>query len=793
MSKHIGFFVAFIFGLCTYQNGIGQSHSRLKINIIGRDLLDLAKAGLEVDHGILEKNRSFTSDFSMEEIEIIKSLNFEYEILIDDLNDLYSDSSRPSELQQNVSERSTHCAGFLTNEYNYKRPDQYKDGSMGGYFTFQEMIDILDTMAMKYPDLITVRTNIDTTKTLLGNSIFYVKLSDRPYENDKTEPNVLYTALHHAREPNSLTQMIYFLWYALENYGSDPIITKIVNETQMYFVPCVNPDGYQINQSTNPNGGGLWRKNLWKNEIGETKGVDLNRNYGYFWGHDNTGSSNNENSQTYRGRTAFSEPETRSIRQLCTDIDFEIALNYHTFGNYLIHPWGYSDQPTDKDSLFKAIGLVMNSENQFVLGTGTETVGYVTNGDSDDWMYGVQDEKTAIYALTPEVGPSFWPPKVDIDYLNRSCMWMNISAAMLTLNYYDAKENLNSPFLSPDKNTVFIKVTKAGLKDGACDVNLQSSTAQVRILNPNRNITLRTGETLVLPFEVAVESTFDGKQIDFDLKVNNDGILTENKFTKDWISKPLKVISSDDFSTKASIESIYWDLTDTTFYSGPTCLTDSPHGFYENNIRSYVNFTQSVDLSGMSEAYLTFFAKWAIEPSYDYVQIQASSDKLDFIPLCGIYTKSGSTYQEFNSPLYDGKHATWVEEYMSLKDFVGKPNVWFRILLKSDQEVKDDGFYIDDWKVIGHVTPTSLADGNHSSMQVFPTVLEQGQSFNLITDDVTGVQKIEVVDVLGHPVISSVIANYKTSISTQDMQRGIYFYRWTKDSTVIYKGKLVIK
>lgn len=791
-NKRFCIFISFILTVLTSFGVAGQSHSRIKINLIGRDLLDLAKAGLEVDHGVLEKNRSFTSDFSMAEIELIKNLDFQYEIIIDDVEALYAAPNRPSELKNNTSSRSTQCLGFIPNEYNYKRPEQYRDGSMGGYFTYQEMIDILDSMAIKYPELITVRTNIDTTKTLMGNSIFYVKLSDHPQENESGEPNILYTALHHAREPNSLSQMIYFLWYALENYGTDPIITKIINETQMYFVPCVNPDGYQANQSTHPNGGGLWRKNLWRNQSGELKGVDLNRNYGHSWGYDDIGSSNNENSQTYRGQSAFSEPETRSIRQLCTNVDFAMALNYHTFGNFLIHPWGFSDQPTDKDSLFKAIGYVMNAENQFVMGTGTETVGYVTNGDSDDWMYGAQDEKNAIYSFTPEVGPSFWPPNVDIDYLNRSCIWMNMSAALLSLNYYDAKEAVKRPFLSPDNNEISIKVTKAGLKDGSCIVQLNALSPDARVINPIRTVSISTGESLLQNFEIEIEPAFEGNEIEFELIVYNDGIITKSKVSKRWISEVLRDVVKDDFSTSTGIDPAFWGLTDEDFYSGPTSLTDSPNGLYNNNIKTIVNFNQPVDLSGMTEAYLTFYAKWAIETSYDYLQVQASSDKLDFIPLCGIYTKSGSTNQEYNSPVYDGKQGTWVEEYLSLNDFLGKTKVWFRLVLKSDQEVQDDGFYIDNWRIVGHGKTISVADESSDPM-IFPTIMDQNQLITIMTDNINGSQYFEIIDVVGQVVISSTIDHHQRSVSTSGLKSGIYFYRLSSDKKIIQNGKLVIK
>ena len=67
------------------------------------------------------------------------------------------------------------------------------------------------------------------------------------------------------------------MWYLLENYETDTEIKTLVDNTALYFIPIINPDGYIFNESTNPNGGGFWRKNR-KDNGNDTFGVDLNRN-----------------------------------------------------------------------------------------------------------------------------------------------------------------------------------------------------------------------------------------------------------------------------------------------------------------------------------------------------------------------------------------------------------------------------------------------------------------------------------------------------------------------------------
>lgn len=118
---------------------------------------------------------------------------------------------------------------------------------MNGFPNLNELYESLDLMQELYPNLITVRKSVGNFRTEEGNLIYYVKISDNP-DLDESEPEILYTALHHAREPVSMSQMLYFMWHLLENYGQDAEITKLVNSRAMYFVPCVNPDGYLYNQ-----------------------------------------------------------------------------------------------------------------------------------------------------------------------------------------------------------------------------------------------------------------------------------------------------------------------------------------------------------------------------------------------------------------------------------------------------------------------------------------------------------------------------------------------------------------
>ena len=129
---------------------------------------------------------------------------------------------------------------------------------MGGYYTFSEIEEHLNNIANEYSDL--VQLNI-IGNTLQGRNIYSVKISDNA-SIDENEPEVLYTGLHHSREPMSYMNLFYYMYWLLENYNIDPLANHIVNNRELWFIPAINPDGLVYNQSIAPNGGGMQRKNM---------------------------------------------------------------------------------------------------------------------------------------------------------------------------------------------------------------------------------------------------------------------------------------------------------------------------------------------------------------------------------------------------------------------------------------------------------------------------------------------------------------------------------------------------
>ncbi|MBK8414069.1 MAG: hypothetical protein IPL22_05875 [Bacteroidetes bacterium] len=220
---------AIVLATCTSILAQTGNYKRLRIYTNDAGLVKLTTLGIETDHGDYRKNVWFVSDFSQAEITKIQNAGFRYEVLIDDVKHHYAHQS------PGVSAHRSAAAGTcVSGTPVYQTPSNFSLGSMGAYFTYQEMIANLDSMASKYPNLITVKQAIPFGTTIEGQPVYYVKISDNA-NIDETEPEVLYSAVHHAREPGGMSQLIFYMWYLLENYNSDPKMAALVNGTENVF------------------------------------------------------------------------------------------------------------------------------------------------------------------------------------------------------------------------------------------------------------------------------------------------------------------------------------------------------------------------------------------------------------------------------------------------------------------------------------------------------------------------------------------------------------------------------
>jgi Zinc carboxypeptidase/Immune inhibitor A peptidase M6 len=369
-------------------------------------------------------------------------------------NSIWTIFAKPGDLEKLTGAGIPYSVSIPDMQTFYK--SRNKDNqTMGGFRTHSEIIAYLDSLQAAHPTLMTAKVSLGFT--LQGREIWMVKVSDNPGV-DEAEPEVFYVSLIHAREPAAPASLLYFLAHLLDQYGIDPEVTDIVNNRELYFVPMQNPDGYVYNQTTNPAGGGMWRKNR-RNNGDATFGVDPNRNYGFNWGFDNIGSSPVTSSETYRGTGPFSERETQIIRDFVISRHFVITLNMHCYSNLILWPWGYQQIYTPFEEMFKTIGDSLTQYNNY-----TPTVGwglYLTNGGANDWEWGDTISKPRGLSFTVEIGSSsdgFWPAPSRIPELVQENIFPNLFLAKIADNPYQlappSQPTLDTPVVAVDDYTI---------------------------------------------------------------------------------------------------------------------------------------------------------------------------------------------------------------------------------------------------------------------------------------------------------------------------------------------------
>jgi carboxypeptidase T len=794
--KHIflsALFVFFLSSLFAQQ----EKYSQVRIHLDDRGMLTLAKMGIPVDEGVYKKGVSLTTVLSRQELAKVARAGYSWDVLQDDYVKFIE--KRNAGAQEKVKYINAHKQELYGKGITeYPVPQGFHLGSMGGFFTPDEVLHELDSLHLKYPGLVTTKQILPGSTTVEGRSIYYIKISDNPNTNEN-EPKVLYTSLTHAREPEGMQQMFFFLNWLLENYNTDPEAQYLVNGAEIYFIPIVNPDGYAYNYSIAPNGGGMWRKNRLYNGDG-TFGVDLNRNFGYKWGYDDTGSSPNTGDETYRGTGPFSEAETQDYRDFATQKGFKLAMNFHTYQDIFIYPWSYINQDTPDSIYFVNFGKVMTQENHYPYGTPGALL-YTTNGDANDWCYGEQSAKPKAYAFTAEIGgqsDGFWPPVERIIPLCQEMMLMDILATHLVLAYAEAEDK--SPVIIPDREGYFkYELTRYGLD--------YTGIYTVSII-PLDNYIISTGTPKEYQYMPIFHPTMDslsyvldpsiqpGTRFSYLLNVY-DGHCNHYDTIVKYFGTPI-VVLSDSCNNFDNWTSGKWNITTSDYFTPPSSITDSPSGYYSGNENNSVTLKLPVSVQGSPVAVVNFNTRWMTEMGYDYVQFKYTTDNgANWYPLKGKYTRPGTDYEQPGQPLYDGFQYEWVPEETVITDTSGN-DMKLRFTLRSDAYTNYDGFYFDDFTVtiidMSTLGTGHIAGPEYSLSDPVPNPADSRTTIYFHIPSTAGGMLV-VTDLQGRQVRSChVDGNMKSVvIYTGDLKPGIYFYRIAGQNAVSEVKKLVIR
>lgn len=247
-----------------------------------------------------------------------------------------------------------------------------------GYYTVAELNEIADSLAQNFPDICTLH-NLGSGTGF--NQLLALKISDNSAV-DENEAEVLFDGGIHGDEIGGPENLIRFARDLCLGYGTDEVITNLVNNREIWIYYCVNPYGRLNMTRYNQNG------------------VDINRDCGYMW--------NNEGNSP----AAFSQPETKIYRNLLTDNQFVIHCSYHSGTEYISYPWSYRPEPTPDAEIHDYLAILYASNSGYSnipYGQGYNGM-YAINGSTKDFGHG----STGAISWSVEISLSKQPPASQI-------------------------------------------------------------------------------------------------------------------------------------------------------------------------------------------------------------------------------------------------------------------------------------------------------------------------------------------------------------------------------------------
>ena len=280
------------------------------------------------------------------------------------------------------------------------------------YYNYSTMTNLLFEIQRNCSDIMSIES---LGKTYEGRDIWMVKLSDN-VQTEEEEPGVLIMGAHHGDEKPSFEVPIYFIKFIAENYykentdddedgqinediidgidndndglldedPSEDRVRNVIEKTQIYLIPMVNPDGVEYE----------WRKNREPNYGPDGKSDEI---IVYLFPEEYyLDYITDDQSWTYRGEEPFSEKETQAVKTFVENHNLSISLSYHDYGEWMIFPWMHTSRHTPHESLFRSIGYNMSRINRYELkiyGQYGEREYLIprycgTPGSSENWLYG---------------------------------------------------------------------------------------------------------------------------------------------------------------------------------------------------------------------------------------------------------------------------------------------------------------------------------------------------------------------------------------------------------------------
>ncbi|MCA9757103.1 MAG: hypothetical protein KDA27_14965 [Candidatus Eisenbacteria bacterium] len=590
-----------------------------------------------------EDDGGFRFVVTPDQVDALEAAGLDFEIQVDDLAAFYE--------SRLVAERLAN-GGPTTGT-----------GNFGIFHTYDETVDALNLLHAEFPDITTAPFSIG--QTLEGREMWAIKVSDNP-DVDEDEGEVLFDGMHHAREIMTVEMLLDFSRYLCENYETDPVVTRLVDSREIFFVPIVNPDGFVYNETTNPSGGGMWRKNRRVNDGSSCRGVDINRNYDYEWV--GTGSSTDPCSDTFRGASPESEPEIQNHTAFIDSHDFVVWQSYHSVAGMVLFPWGYTSTPTSEDAIYETMAAEMARDSGYQTGQPPEIL-YNVNGAAFDWGHGATNRHERIFSFTTEIsGSGFWPLESERDGLIAENLSSNlylckVAGAWVDVAGLEVVDGGDGELLPGETADLVVSISNPSVIYDASGVvaTLRCNDPYVTLLDATSTLgSVPAGDEVPAtgdPFTVSVDASCPiGRSVTFEIDVEAEGftnsgavelrlgsgtVLVHQDFetgAEGWATDPSHSATTGAFVAIDPNPTDFQPGDDTTPAPGTMAwITGQNSSLGTDDVDGGVSATRSaaIDLSGVQSARL--------ELDYFFGQRDAGGDAGDFFRM-SLSNDGGATF-----------------------------------------------------------------------------------------------------------------------------------------------------
>ncbi len=584
--------------------------------------------------------------------------------------------------------------------------DKSRDASKDSYYTITQYNQFMQDTAAQYPNICQLE-QIGTS--VQGRPLYFLKITDNP-SLAEAEPEFKYSSSMHGDEVVGYDMCIRLIQLLTSEYGTNPRITDLVYNTEIWICPMFNPDGFVLGQRYNANG------------------IDLNRNYPMPFGGDQ-----------HPDGSAWAQ-ENVAMMDFSSQHNFVLSANFHGGALVANYPWDYSyTLAPDNDLLIQAAltytinNPPMYNSTEFPQGITNGAAWYAITGSMQDWNYGDTD----CMEITMEIGNNKWPPASQLP-----TFWAQNQESMLSYMEF-VHRGIHGLVTSGNGAPLSANITVHGnakvmrtdpdlgdyhrlLLPGTYTVTASSpgylpQTAQITVPasgSVEHNFVLDEAQLVDLIGQVRDLDGFGVPGVTVSLNARSetttiadaDGCflfagIPEGQYHISF-SNVSQTIYEQDFLLTANAnrmvfvvleaQQAFYDSCESisnwtasgpwaaVTYQGLSVITDSPSGNYANNTTRTLRLSNPISLQNIAEPALSFKTVYALENGYDFVHVQASTNT-------STWTTLGSI---------TGTQDDWQTLSYSLEQFAGQ-SIYIRFALKSDWAQNADGIYLDDITISG--------------------------------------------------------------------------------------------